>query len=89
MVDTYGRWTYEKNTPTVKKCDLDRVADIILESGYHPITGIENLTIMVCLYFENQLNESEMEWPDNEHLQELLTEYIEESGGLIEFDYVA
>ncbi len=89
MVDTYGRWIYERNTPEIKKCDLDRVADIILDKGYKPLTGIENLTIMLVLYFENMLNESEMEWPDGDHLEELLTEFIEESGGLIEFDYVA
>ena len=33
MVDTYGRWTYEPDTPEEKKCDCDRIADWILESG--------------------------------------------------------
>ena len=89
MVDTYGRWTYELHTPEYRKCDCDKVADIIIESGYVPLTGIENLTIMVIIYFEEELERNEMEWPDDEHLEELLMEYVESSGGWQEFDYEA
>lgn len=28
MVDYYGRWTYELNTPENKKCDLDRTMEM-------------------------------------------------------------
>jgi len=43
MVDNYGRWTYEPNTPEEKKCDCDRIADWICEKGYTPRTSIEHL----------------------------------------------
>ena len=53
MVDWYGRWKYEPNTAEDKKCDMDRLADWIISTGYQVKTDIENLCIMIKLYFMN------------------------------------
>ena len=29
MVDWYGKWTYEPNTPEEEKCDYDRMGRVI------------------------------------------------------------
>ena len=94
MVDRYGRWTYEQNTPENEKCDCDRIADWISEKGYTPKTTIENLVEMIMLYFD---------YPDNfgEYDEEIgaggygkrftidsCKQYVEDSGGFQEFDYV-
>lgn len=31
MVDFYGNWTYEPNTPEKDKCDCDRIADEVMK----------------------------------------------------------
>ena len=36
MIDYYGQWTYEPDTPKEKKCDCDRIADWIKEKDYKP-----------------------------------------------------
>ena len=46
MVDTYGRWTEEKDYSTYPKekwCDYDYMAAWIREEGYTPETSMENL----------------------------------------------
>lgn len=54
MVDWYGRWTYVPNTPERKKCDMDKIADYIMEhyvkNGYQIKTSIENLAENVYFY---------------------------------------
>lgn len=42
MINYYGQWTYEPDTPKEKKCDCDRIADWIKEKDYKPKTTIEN-----------------------------------------------
>ena len=83
MVDTYGRWTYEPNTPENKKCDCDRVADWIISTGYKVETSIENLTEMIIAYVES---EREGLLYRNFDVNDV-KEYVENSGGLAEFDY--
>lgn len=88
MVDTYGRWTYEPDTPEEKKCDSDRIADAIVKSGYEIKTTIEHLVNMIILIFDcldiyNGYNgEYGTEWSVEGCLQ-----YVEDSGGFAEFDY--
>lgn len=50
MVDTYGRWTEEKDYSTYPKekwCDYDYMAAWIREQGYEPKTDMENLITMI------------------------------------------
>ena len=93
MVDYYGRWTYEQDTPENKKCNLDIIADWILDSGYTPETSIENLTYMIMLYFDCVDNYGEYD-PETgcggygEYFTiEGCKNYVEDSGGFAEFDY--
>lgn len=95
MVDVYGRWTYEPDTPEEKKCDLDRLADWIMENGYKPKTSVENLAFMIMIHFDRPDNYGE----ENEetgsggygesYTLEECKRYVEDSGGFSEFDYVA
>lgn len=85
MVDYYGRWTYEHNTPEVEKTDCDMIADwIVDELHYKPKTSIENLVSMIILHFDD---------PDNypEYGEDFTVEgckcYVEDSNGPAEFDY--
>lgn len=54
MVDTYGRWTEEKDYSTYPKeklCDYDYMAIWIREQGYKPKTDMENLISNIfCFY---------------------------------------
>ena len=85
MVDYYGRWTYEPNTPEDKKCDCDRVADYIIGTGYQVKTSIENLTELLISYAESWYrSEINKDWEFN--VEDVIT-YAEESGGFSEFDF--
>lgn len=93
MVDTYGRWTYEPNTPENKKCDCDRLADWIISENYTPKTSIENLVEMIILYFDCEDNYGEYDpetgfggYGDYYTLEECQN-YILNMGGFEEFDY--
>ena len=95
MVDAFGRWTYEQNTPEDKKCDLDRLADWIMESGYKPKIGVENLAIMIMVHFDCPDNFGAFDpatgsggYGENYTLEEC-KRYVKDSGGFSEFDYVA
>lgn len=93
MVDTLGRWTYTPNTPKEKKCDMDIVADMIMESGYKPLTTLENLVVMVILHFESETEDSSSEFFPTYDFENLrinadgLKEFVKASGGWKEFDY--
>ena len=58
MIDIFGHWTYEPNTPEEKKCDMDIVADMITEDEYTPVTDLENLVVVVILHFESETEDS-------------------------------
>ena len=93
MVDVYGRWTYEPDTPEEKKCDCDRIADWVREKGYVPKTNIENLVQMIIAHFDNPDHYGEYDAETgcggygDEFTIEECKRYVEESGGFKEFDY--
>lgn len=84
MVDTYGRWTYEPDTPEEKKCDCDRIADWIISTGYQVETSIENLVELIISYAEDWYTSERDYW---EYNFEDVKEYVENSGGIAEFDF--
>ena len=83
MVNTYGVWTYEKNTSEEKKCDCDRVADWIISTGYQVETSIENLVEMIIAHVESEREGLLYRNFDIDDIKE----YVENSGGIREFDY--
>ena len=87
MVDWYGNWSYISGTEEEKKCDFDRLADLICESGYEIETDIENLVTMVWLYYDDPDTRKEYEqestWLDG------CMNFVRDSGGFKEFDYYA
>ena len=82
MVDWYGRWHYDPNTPTEKKCDYDRMADYITEQGYEPETDLENLITMIFSHYDFECTDS-----GEEFSMEGCIEYINNTGSLADFDY--
>lgn len=80
-----------------KWSDMDYVRNYIEEKKYIPKTDIENLTIMVILYYEGELKDSgkefyaiedKREYPQNLMINtDDLDVYVNEHGGLEEFDY--
>lgn len=95
MIDIFGHWTYEPNTPEEKKCDMDIVADMITEDEYTPVTDLENLVVVVILHFESETEDSSSYFfptYDFETMRintEGLKEFVKASGGWKEFDYYA
>lgn len=90
MVDQFGRWSYEPNTPAEKKCDMDYIADYIVSQSYVPKTDIENVALMIILHFENELENNEWDWFTfkNNWIDDVIA-FVEASGGLREFDWEA
>ena len=84
MVDCYGRWTYEQNTPENKKCDLDRIGDFIIESNYKIKTDIENLAYMVIGMFDYE--NTVKDYGGFFSIKGCLN-YVRDCGGFAEFDY--
>lgn len=85
MVDCYGNWFEEQdydNYPMDKWCDYDHMAVWIRKSGYTIKTNMENLITMIFLHFDGELEET-----DAEFSIEGCKRFVEESGGLAEFDY--
>lgn len=95
MIDIFGHWTYEPNTPEEKKCDMDIVADMITEDEYTPVTDLENLVVVVILHFESETEDSSSYFfptYDFETMRinaEGLKEFVKASEGWKEFDYYA
>ena len=93
MVDYYGQWTYEPDTPEEKKCDCDRIADWIKEKDYKPKTTIENLVQMIITHFDSPDHYGKYDTETGcggygkEFTVEECKRYVEESGGFKEFDY--
>ena len=84
MVDCYGRWTWDPSLSKVKWCDCDRIAQWIIDSGYKVKTTIENLVHMILLHFDSPDNYEEY---GEEFTVDGCKQYVEDSGGLREFDY--
>ena len=96
MVDTYGRWTEEKDYSTYPKgklCDYDYMAIWIREQGYEPKTDMENLITMILLHYECEIEEEESNYDiengnfDGTYI-EAAQAFVMDSGGLVEFDYI-
>lgn len=85
MVDFFGRWTEEKDYSTYPKekwCDYDHMAVWIRSWGYIPQTSMENLISMIFAHYEA------CSYDDNETFSiEGCIEFVENSGGIREFDY--
>ena len=83
MVNNCGHWTYEPCTPDSKKCWLDCIADWITSTGYMVETTIENVAIMVTSHWEIEMEDRQ----EQEDTIENCIQFVEESGGIGEFDY--
>ena len=85
MVDWYGNWFEEQdynNYPVEEWCDYDHMAVWIRKSGYEVKTNMENLITIIFLHYEGELEET-----GDEFSIEGCKQFVEESGGLAEFDY--
>lgn len=90
MVDTYGRWTEEKDYstyPEEKMCDYDKMAVWIRGRGYEPETSMENLITMIFIYFDEEINQSESDYHGFFDYIEACQAYVEDSDGFAGFDY--
>lgn len=98
MVDCYGKWTAEKDYnayPKNKWCDYDYVANWIAELGYKSKTTIENLVEMILSYYDGYLIDNNVEFyteikkSENDCMISIKDVgcFVEENGGLKEFDY--
>ena len=99
MVGVYG-WKAEEDYnlyPENKWCDYDYVAAWIKSVGYKPKTTIENLVIMVVAHYDMYLEEhntsfyTDITESENQNGWMISTKdiscFVEENGGLNEFDY--
>lgn len=87
MVDRYGRWTEEKDYSTYPKekwCMYDYMANAICKTGYEIKTSMENLIDMIFLHADSDV-ENGVEI-DMENSYDIM-EWVNECGGLKEFDY--
>ena len=85
MVDQFGRWTEEKDYskyPKEKWCAYDHMAVWIRSKGYEPLTTMRYLIDMIMLHYEGECEEQ-----DKEFSVEGCIRFVEESGGIREFDY--
>jgi hypothetical protein len=98
MVDGWtGRWYPEEDYskyPEEKLCDCDRLCIAIRAAGYTPRTSMENLVNMVMAHFDDSEHYGEYDpetgcggYGDSFTIEGCL-QYIEDSGGWKEFDYV-
>lgn len=83
MTNNLGCWWYESNTPTNKKCWLDRIADWITSTGHKVETTIENVAIMITSHWKLEMEDRQ----EQEDTIENCIQFVEESGGIGEFDY--
>lgn len=98
MVDFYGRWIEEKDYGTYPKekwCDMDYVAAWIRNIGYQPKTSMENLIDMIFAHYDIYLRDTNRKFytdiKESENGMMVSIEdiscYVEENGGLKDFDY--
>lgn len=98
MVDCYGRWIEESDYATYPKekwCDMDYVAAWIINTGYQPKTSMKNLVEMIFAHYDVHLMDegvkffTDIEESENGLMISIvdISEYVNASGGLEEFDY--
>lgn len=99
MVDTYGRWYEEEDYstyPEEKWCDYDTMAAWIREHGYEPKTSMENLIDMIFAHYECETeNDKNSIYHPNNFIDcknpwiSGCKVYVEDNGGVEEFNYEA
>lgn len=99
MVDIYGRWYEEEDYstyPEEKWCDYDTMAVWIREHGYEPKTSMENLINMIFAHYECETeNDKNSIYHPNNFIDckdpwiSGCKVYVEDNGGVEEFDYEA
>lgn len=100
MINYYGEWKANENYndfPKEKWCDLDYVAAWIKGLNYEAKTSIENLCMMIFEGYDYDENKAEQGYyaikDEREYPECLMVNipdvevYVEEHGGLAEFDY--
>ena len=98
MITYYGVWKAEENYKTYPKdkwCDLDYIADWIKNLDYKPKTSIENLVETIVYFYTDYLIDNDINFYSNitESENGLMISvedvrcFVEENGGLREFDY--
>lgn len=98
MVDTFGNWTEEKDYSTYPKgkwCDMDYVAAWIRSIGYEPKTSMRNLIQNIFAHYDLELADTrslfftDIEESENGLMISIkdISCYVEENGGLEDFDY--
>lgn len=98
MVDMYRRWMEEKDYnayPKEKWCDMDYVAAWIRSIGYKPETSMEHLIDMILWRYVSQLADDNTKFytditeSENGNMVSIidLSCFVEENGGLEDFDY--
>ena len=98
MVDAYGKWTEEKDYSTYPKekwGDYDYMANWIRSIRYEPKTSMENLIDMVLLHYDGCLDDEDKDFYTDITKSENgfgisiadVSCFVEENGGLKEFDY--
>ena len=98
MVDDYGRWTVEKDYkgyPENKWCDYDYVANWIMNLGYEPKTSIQNLVEIIVEHYDSYLIDNDIMFytniikSENDSMISIedINCFVEDNGGLKEFDY--
>lgn len=98
MVGMFGQWipeeTYE-TYPKEKWCDCDYIAAWIEEVGYEPKTSVGNLVKMILIYYDEYLYDSDNKFytdideSENGNMISIkdISCFVDEYGGLKEFDY--
>lgn len=98
MIDYYGRWIEESDYTTYPKekwCDMDYVAAWIRSIGYQPKTSMKNLVEMIFAHYDIYLRDTDREFytdikeSENGLMISIvdISCYVEENGGLEDFDY--
>lgn len=99
MVGVYG-WKAEEDYSVIPEknwCDYDYIAAWIKSVGYKPKTDIENLVKMIVAHYDMYLRENDVPFytditkSENQDGWMISTKdiscFVEEQGGLEEFDY--
>lgn len=83
MTNTWGEWFYTPELPA--ESDMDKVAKLVMDTGYEIKTELEHLCEMILAFFYDWEEEVGLTGLDD-FIQKVET-FIIESGGLREFDY--
>ena len=92
MVDAFGRWTEEADYskyPMSKWCDLDYVAKYIREQNYKPELDMEELIERIIYRFNEEQGYEPHYGGDLMIYMPTFAAFVEDMGGVKEFDYNA